>query len=278
MIVGTSTGGILALGLGAGRSARELLDIYVEDGGDVFPPPGWWRRKLRGFDKLLAPRYDQAALKAMLQRVLGGKQFAESSKHLCIPAYEGHHGEVHIFKTPYHPAYKKDGYDQMTAVASATAAAPTYYPAFDSGGYRYIDGGVWANCPAMIGLVDALACFDIVPSQIRVLSLGCGREPQLVDDSQARGGDWAWRYALFAAMELQTQNALGQAKLLAGPSNVVRLDPLPEEAIDLDDWTRAKDELPALAVAEFAKVKERVRETFCGEPAAQMRRFWPPAS
>jgi hypothetical protein len=232
---------------------------------------------LRSFHKLVAPRYDRAALKAMLEKVLGEKQFADSSKHLCIPAYEGRHGEVHIFKTPFHPAYKRDGYDQMTAVASATAAAPTYFPAFDSGGYRYIDGGVWANCPAMIGVVDALACFDVVPSQIRILSLGCGRDPVLVDDRQARGGDWAWRYALFAAMELQTQNVLGQARLLAGPSSVVRLDPSPKEAIELDDWRRAKDELPALAVAEFAKVKERLRETFCGEPVAQMQRFWPPA-
>jgi hypothetical protein len=44
-------------------------------------------------------------------------------------------------------------------------------------GYRFVDGGIWANNPIMIGLVDALPCFELDPTQVRILGLGCGREP-----------------------------------------------------------------------------------------------------
>jgi patatin-like phospholipase/acyl hydrolase len=40
LIVGTSTGGILALGLGAGLRATELRNLYVDHGCEIFPPLG----------------------------------------------------------------------------------------------------------------------------------------------------------------------------------------------------------------------------------------------
>jgi patatin-like phospholipase/acyl hydrolase len=38
LVAGTSTGGILALGLGAGKSAREIRDLYMHRGPEIFPP------------------------------------------------------------------------------------------------------------------------------------------------------------------------------------------------------------------------------------------------
>src|SRR5580700_7112905 len=38
LIAGTSTGGILALGLGAGYNASDLLELYTLRGCEVFPP------------------------------------------------------------------------------------------------------------------------------------------------------------------------------------------------------------------------------------------------
>lgn len=48
----------------------------------------------------------------------------------------------------------------------ATAAAPTYFKAIKRDGYTFVDGGVWANNPVMIGLVDALTCFQIERRQV----------------------------------------------------------------------------------------------------------------
>ena len=58
----------------------------------------------------------------------------------------------------------------MTKVAAATGAAPTYYQPLLEGGYTFVDGGVWANNPVMIALVDAIACFDVPRDAVRILS------------------------------------------------------------------------------------------------------------
>ena len=82
----------------------------------------------------------------------------------------------------------------MTKVAAATAAAPTFFQPLEDGGYTFVDGGVWANNPVMIALVDVLSCFDVSRQNLRILSLGCGDDTYVVDDPKvANGGKWAWR-------------------------------------------------------------------------------------
>ena len=52
LIAGTSTGGIIGLGLAAGLTSAELKDLYVERGGEIFPPlpqgPSGWLARFRG--------------------------------------------------------------------------------------------------------------------------------------------------------------------------------------------------------------------------------------
>ena len=89
-------------------------------------------------------------------------------KRLCVPSFEGEHGEVYIFKTPHHPDFKLDWREPMIKVALATSAAPSYYRPMRSGGYTFVDGGVWANNPVMIALIEALASFEVRREQIRI--------------------------------------------------------------------------------------------------------------
>ena len=63
----------------------------------------------------------------------------------------------------------------MTKVAAATAAAPTFYRPLEDGGYTFVDGGVWANNPVMIALVDVLSCFSVARDQIRISESGVWR-------------------------------------------------------------------------------------------------------
>jgi predicted acylesterase/phospholipase RssA len=246
LIAGTSTGGILALGLGAGYTAADLLDLYVKRGNEIFPEPSttvtgrvksWWRPK----HHYLQYHYERDALEKVLTDKLGDRLFGDSKSRLCIPAFEGKHSEVFIFKTPHHPDYKFDRFERMVTVGLATSAAPTYFRPLQHGGYTLVDGGVWANNPTMLAVVEALICFDVGREQIDVLSLGCGDDPYVVSQAQIdQGGKLAWSDVIFAAMRLQSLAAVNQSRLLLGPPSVIRIDaPTGEQAIALDDWRRA---------------------------------------
>jgi uncharacterized protein len=188
---------------------------------------------------------------------------------LCIPAFEGRHSEVFVFKTPHHPAYQTDRHESMVNVALATAAAPAYYRPFEQGGYLLVDGGVWANNPAMLAVIEALTCFDVDRARIKVLSLGCGDDPYIVSSWQIRlGGLFFWKDAIFAAMRLQSLAATNQARLLLGPPNVVRLDaPTNEHKIRLDDWRRSVRELAPAGVATAQEKGAQIGEVFLETPA-----------
>lgn len=275
LVAGTSTGGILALGLGAGLSATQLRDLYVNRGNEVFPPYGespvgrlrrWTQRKLH-YARYL---YDRDALQRMLHDTLGDRLFGQSSLRLCIPAFDGGHSEVFVFKTPHHPDYKTDRFERMVNVALATAAAPSYFRPMIHGGYTLVDGGVWANNPVMLAVIEALTCFDVTREQIQVLTLGCGEERYVVSRLQIlKGGLWHWKDIMSAAMRLQSLAATNQARLLLGPPAVVRVDaPMVSPAIQMDDWRRSVTELVPAAINAVADKGEEIARTFLHEPAA----------
>jgi hypothetical protein len=165
-------------------------------------------------------------------------------------SFEGRYGEPFLYKTPHHPDYQKDRHQKFAHVALHTTAAPSYFPGVENDGYVMVDGGVWANNPVMNALVDALACYDVPRENVRILSLGTGEEAFTIGEGVRTAGAarWAGLRAFKAAARAQSKNALGQAYLLVGKNNVLRIDP-PEssDAIALDDVARALSELPPIA-------------------------------
>ena len=278
LIVGTSTGGIIALGLASGYTAADICRLYVERGCEIFPPiPDNWigdlRRGWRRLFQLFKVRYDRQALMRILRELFGTRKFGDTTTRLCIPSFDGRHGEPYIFKTPHHPDYRLDRHESAVKVAAATAAAPTYYAPMDDGGYKFIDGGVWANNPIMIALVDVLSCFDVPRCRIRILSLGCGNRPYTVGKIKARvGGVFAWYDIMYAAMRLQSHNAIGQAGLLIGRDRITRVDaPANAHRIALDDWSRAVASLPQAAEMSLEKHGNRVVSAFLRGPTVTYR-------
>ena len=144
LVAGTSTGGIIALGLGAGLTARSLLDLYVNEGHRVFPPRQR-QKSNRLFRRLSRNRYDRAALDELLLQTLGARTLRESRYRLLIPATEAKHGDPAVYKTPHHPGYFLDGDKPMSEVAAATSAAPTYLKPVIQDGYVLLDGGIWGQ-------------------------------------------------------------------------------------------------------------------------------------
>jgi patatin-like phospholipase/acyl hydrolase len=250
MIAGTSTGGIIALALAHGLTAQEALRIYAERGELIFPQPVGVEKLTTLLRWLVKPKHDQSKLKEELLRIFGDKVLDDATSRLVIPSFEGRHGEPFLYKTPHHPDYQRDRHKKFAHVALHTTAAPSYYPGVDDDGYVMIDGGIWANNPVMNALVDALACFDVAREDIRILSLGTGESTFTVNEKARRGGvkEWAFMRAFNAAARAQSRNALGQAYLLVGKNNVVRIDvPESDTPIAMDDVDRSVRELPCVA-------------------------------
>ena len=268
MIVGTSTGGIIALGLGQGKSAKQLSNLYVERGKNIFPG-NKFVRLLRRVLQVTICSYSRRNLENELRREFADALFGSAVVRTCIPSFEGRYGEPYIFKTPHHPDYKRDQHEKLVNVALSTAAAPTFFSAVERDGYVFADGGIWANNPAMIGVVDALTCFEIDRTQIRLLSLGCGQEIYRMKWWQRIGGSLIWAKQFYiSTMRAQSHNALGHAGLLIGRSNLIRLDK-PEVAkhVAMDDVDRAIVEMPPVARSLVEGAGHRIADLFLTDSA-----------
>jgi uncharacterized protein len=278
LVAGTSTGGILALGLAAGLTASEMLKLYIERGCEIFPPGGAGligriSRRLRSWRRGICYAYDQDNLQRVLHETLGDKKLGAATNRLCIPSFDGEFGEVYIFKTPHHPDYRRDLHESMVKVGLATSAAPTYFRPLCDGGYTFVDGGVWGNNPVMIALVEVLTSFAVDRSRIKILSIGCGDAPYTVSGRKvSSGGLLHWHDIFLGAMRLQSQNAIGQAGLLIGRDRLMRIEP-PQgaAAIKLDDWRGARHLLPDAAETALGAAGEQMAATFLQGRAEEYR-------
>ena len=275
LIVGTSTGGVISLGLGAGLNSRELLGLYRDRGREIFPPKGKFSRAVATAGQLIRYSYDSEILSNVLHQYLGDKTLAQSQNRLCIPSSEGQHGDVYVFKTPHHPDYRLDAKEKMLTVALATSAAPTFFRVLEHNGYKFVDGGIWCNNPTMIALVEALSAFDVRREQIKILSLGCGSTPFKTNRRMIRlGGFAAWWKIIFAAMHFQSVTALGQAGLLIGQDRITRIDaPVADRPIGLDDWKRATTELLPAAQESVDLSGESIASAFLTSLAERYEPF-----
>ena len=166
MICGTSTGGLIALGLASGKSARELATFYEQEGPTIFSNQNWLASVFKFLTStprqaLLGGKYGHKRLEAAIEKVLGADtRMSEAQALLCIPSFNLMKGYPRVFKFPH-----KEGnihtskYGRMVDVALATTAAPTYFPIAAIDGSYYVDGGVWANNPTLCGVLEALRYF-----------------------------------------------------------------------------------------------------------------------
>ena len=223
LIAGTSTGGIIALALGLGMSPRAILDLYLTRGRSIFPSDYGFA----SFRRLFHRKFSSKGLEAALKESFGNKLFGDSTKRLVIPAYNLGEDNVYVFRTAHLPKLQRDWKSEAWKVALATSAAPTYFPStklIDS--VRLIDGGVWANNPSMVALVEATSALSIPLSRIKMLNLSTCID---IHDRSGRldsGGIFQWRDAgIDVILRGQSIAAANQARFLLGKDRFFRIDP-----------------------------------------------------
>ncbi len=171
LIAGTSIGGILALGLGAGIAAKDLAEAFERNADTIFPK----RRTI--FGKRLIPRlayglfrarYPQTGLKQTLEAILGDKVRARMQTLLTkvlISSVELTSGAPRIFRS-----WDGSCDTQLIDIGMATSAAPTFFPEHMIGDAIMVDGGLIANAPDVLAICEALKAEQL--ADLRLVSIG----------------------------------------------------------------------------------------------------------
>lgn len=230
LVAGTSTGGIIALGIGLGLSAREIVQFYVNEGPRIFDQAspldqrglfGRFFERFKGANRkarqLALPKYDSHGLRQALERAFKSNRLGDSRVRLVIPAYHADKEDVYVFKTRHHQRLQLDWRERAVDVALATAAAPTYFAAHHMpSGAPLIDGGIWANNPSGIAAVEACGVLGWTSDDLYILSLGCTEEAIDIPTEAGYAGLLLKSTALF--MQGQSRASVGTAMLLSGHS------------------------------------------------------------
>jgi len=181
LVVGTSTGSVLSLGLqvpgpdgGPRYSAEELRTLYLDEGPNIFSRSLAYR--VRSGNGVTNAKYPATGIEEVLERYFGETRLSEALGDVLVTAYETELREPFLLRS--RRARTDDEADfAMRDAARASTAAPTFFsPALVTGAdgspWSLIDGGVYANNPAMVGIVEAMAAYG--SSDVLSLSLGTG--------------------------------------------------------------------------------------------------------
>ena len=268
LYAGTSTGGIIALGLAAGKSVQDLLNLYVMNGERIFDDS--WIKDVVHLGDIIGAQYSQDNLKSILQNLFDNLTLGQLQKNVLIPSFDLDYvdpaspGQQSWSPKFFHnfPGSDSDGSEKVVDVALDTSAAPTYFPSHNG----YIDGGVLANNPTMAAVAqtqDSRAQINARPSidQLLVLSVGTGTVLSYIQ------GDVDWGLAQWAKpiTNLLMDANMGIAdyqcrQILRDKYRRIAPEFPPNVNIKLDDWERSQDMINFANVADLGDVPNWLKQ------------------
>lgn len=285
-IAGTSTGGIIALGLscraddGAPRySARDMVSFYLDNGPTIFPH----HSALHRVEDVVVAKYSPGPLEGVLQGHFGERMLSEALTEVVIPSYDISKPGPFFFKREYARQTDDEGGTQdspIWRVARATSAAPTYFPPatlqLTAAGpvHALVDGGTFANNPAAAVYADALRwAKQGNHDQLFVLSVGTGQPPQRPGSGPipiAAGGGHGWGLAEWAVpiLEIVLDGAAKAVEYEMAQINAQGADPLEYHRLQ-SDLPTASHALDDASPANLVKLQADA-ETLIAETGAQL--------
>lgn len=249
MIVGTSTGGLIAACLtlrdpkDPGQVRYRLVDIadiYIHQGHHIFPIRNGLSKFLHGLATFFRPAYSPDGLDFVLKQRINGQRIKDAIRPIMISTYDLNANEPVFFKS--RQAETDEGANaRMVDICRATSAAPTYLPAysFEYKGKKLtgIDGGVYVNNPTMAAIAEiskhGKAGYykkkdgsPVAFEDMRILSLGTGTYTGSVTDAQAvRWGKLAWiKQIIEIMMRGVNQSTDYESKEMLDPGKYLRLN------------------------------------------------------
>ena len=178
VLAGTSIGALLAAGIACGVPASKMAAAFRDHGEQIFDRSVWilgrkmpWKRAALG---LVRSRYSPMGLEAVARKILGPAADApirDLAMPLLVVATNRQHRRAAIFRSWEGPAAEFAKATLLQAVM-ASAAAPTYFPDQRVCGSSLIDGGIIANAPDLIALIEWISFKGALIEECDILSLG----------------------------------------------------------------------------------------------------------
>ena len=266
LLAGTSTGGIIALGLANGMSSEALVQLYQDQGSAIFARSPW--HQIRDLGELTGAKYGNDALVRILEETFGDKLLNDLlPRHVLIPSFD-----LDNQATPPKPRLWKpkffhnfagpdsDGAQKVADVALRTSAAPTYFPVYEG----FVDGGVVANNPSMAAVAQALdgTTGGQQLDDLRVFSLGTGLTPQFV-----AGDEMNWGLAQWAPIlaNMMIEGMMGVADYECGRllnERYFRLSPVLPEPVPLDCVEKIPDLIDYANQLDITAAADWLRNNF----------------
>lgn len=261
LIVGTSTGAIIASALSMGRSAKEIFELYEKLIPKVFIPQS------KGYFK---NKYSNDVLKKELINILGENELKDVKTHLCITSVDVENGSPRFHKSDYFDRNVPRQDEKLVDLALASSSAPTFFSLTNTKHSNNLaDGGVVANNPSLVGLVDAMLITSNI-NDVVLLSIGTGEQCHLPYEVEKvkNGGKVQWirqnklgfpvsSPILELLMESQSKLAHFQTGFLLG-EQYIRLNPKLSTTIALDavDKLDSLKNLADISDGELVKIKK----------------------
>ena len=286
LITGTSTGAILACALAKGIHLDEVAELYLEHGKHIFPtkvPSGIGIDLVKqSLGRSKINKKGAVALREILEKKLEGTTIGDIWRDrgtaLAIPAVEMSKQRSWVFKTPHLPnSHDRDGGYQLVDVCMASTAAPIFRSLAaidnpdDHGHLVFADGGLWANNPVLVGLMDALAMTKPNDS-IEIYCMGTCPRPEgsaiSKSDVDMGLGDWAFgakvpnvansaqEYAYDNMARMLAKHVQRDCKIVRFPRGTISLNLMPY--LDLDETSEVG--LEALAQQALTDASEAMSQ------------------
>lgn len=260
LIAGTSTGAIIALALtmpGAdGKpkwSAADLVELYETEGPGIFHRSLW--RRLSTLSGVIAPKYSDRALDRTLEAYFGDARLSDALADVLVPAYDTERHRPFFFRSQRARNFRNKDFP-LREVVRAAVGAPTYFAPVQvtneiSGrSYSLIDGGVFANNPALCAWADAQEAG--VADDAVVLSLGTGSQTAPLEHDRIKGwGLRGWAPEILDVVFRGVSNTTSyQLRQLLGDDHYLRL----QTTLDL-----ASDKMDRATKKNLAALKDEAR-------------------
>lgn len=231
LIAGTSTGGIIAAALALGISAREIEELYIHHAKDIFP-----RKKWRNVFRIWGGMYKSKPLVQSLEDKFGSLKIGNCKTRLVIPSFNLSTCKPQVFKTSHSPDLEYDYRKRITEILMNTTAAPTYFKPNITYRGVYVDGGIGANNPSSIAVVEGITRCGWKASDIRLLSIGCTKDMGNVSTGKEKMGIGDILKLINIYMEAESEYSSNMAQLILGKNNCMRINPvIPKNITALDN-------------------------------------------